>query len=208
MKLPNHPYVSLNDALDWVHEISSKSNPIDRTCLEQALTLILDKAVEGKIRLVGKHAQSYPAEPSEIQLHAIPKLALLEYRQWDRDNIALRHGEGLLGFPDQNGEWSPDQITGREDFYCDVRLNRADLLDEFPAAKAIVAGTVGAERKCETWLDAAFANDGSPHRSKAHFKQQAQREIPGLTGRGFDRAWAKSAPSAGRSAAGRKKLAR
>lgn len=63
--------------------------------------------------------------------------------------------------------------------------------------------TISAEKQCSDWLRRKFEQE-DPRRRKALCKL-ALEEIPGLSGRGFDRSWTKIAERFGRSDPGRPK---
>ena len=91
----------------------------------------------------------------------------------------------------------------------EVMVRRDQLLKHFsppqsaPQERAV--STAKAERDCEAWLHAQLGDKNNDNRAKGYFKEEALKHFSGrLSGRGFNRAWARVAPACARTRPGRK----
>ena len=214
--LTKRSFATLTQALSWI-AFGDWSNSDDhwqcysdsKQRLEKAVEQFCDAACAGTFDVWGKWVPDYKANPNAFDTNLIPIERLLDFRQYDQRHCGLRVGAGLFGFADEVGKgftYAP-QPSVREQFYREVKVKEGDLIRVFPHAQTKVVSIVGAETRCQGWLREEFGRDQDHRCSKKTFREHALQEIPGLSTRGFDRAWSAVAPSALRSSAGRKKSA-
>lgn len=211
---PNRSFVTLAQALSWI-AFGDWSNSDDhwqnytdgKQRLEEAVDQFCDAACTGTFDVWGKWVPDYQANPNAFDTNLIPIERLLDFRQYDQTHCGLRVGAGLFGFAVESAEdfTYPHQPIVRNEFYREVKVKEGDLISVFPHAQTKAVSIVGAENKCQGWLREEFGRDQDHRCSKKTFRERALQEIPGLSARGFDRAWSAVAPSALRSLAGRKK---
>ena len=213
---PNRSFVTLAQALSWI-AFGDWSNSDEhwqrysdaKRSLEKAVEQFCDAACAGTFDVWGKLVPDYQVNPNTCDTNLIPIERLIDFRQYDQMHCGLRVGAGLFGFAVESakGFTYAHQPIVRNEFYRDIKVREGDLIKVFPHAQTKVVSIVGAEKRCQGWLREEFARDPDRRSSKKTFRERALQEIPGLSARGFDRAWSAVAPSALRSLAGRKKSA-
>ena len=212
----NRSFVTLTQALSWIAFGDWSDSDDHWQCysdskqrLEKAVEQFCDAACDGTFDVWGKCVPDYKANPDAFDTKLIPIERLHDFRQYDQTHCGLRVGDGLFGFADEVGKvytYAP-QPSAREQFYREVKVKEGDIIRVFPYAQNNVVNTVGAEKRCQGWLREEFERDQEHRCSKKNFRERALQNIPGLSTRGFDRAWSSVATSALRSLAGRKKSA-
>lgn len=148
VKLPNHEFVTLSEALTWV----AFARPLDRITLnkelassafgvgleaakdrmECALAGIMDAAAAGKVNLTGKSLPSHRSDPDGIKTISIPAIECQNFRQFDLTVDGLRFGDGLAWLPDQNNSWEYN-TPKRPEFFTQVAVRRSSLMHTFSA---------------------------------------------------------------------------
>ena len=221
---PDDPFVTLSHALSWIafrHSIGgpqlstelgigSHRSPLEVSedakkddALKRAVKRLTGLGSIGKIEIRGQYFRDVLDDENDIFTERISQVRLADYQWFDTLDDSLHRGLGLA--------WNHNRQQPR--YPSDARhirfvtVNRADLLREFPVKKSGPIYSTGAsEAKCADWLRSAFADDPQTRKAKPSFKTEALDKFhPTLSGRGFDRAWAAVAESAGRHTAGAKR---
>lgn len=221
---PDDPFLTLSHALSWIafrHSIggpqlsteigiASHRSPSEIAedarrdeALVRAVKLLTDLGSVGKIEIRGKLFRDVLDDEDEIFTARISQVQLADYQWFDTLDDSLHRGLGLAW--DHNRRQPRYPRDARH--YRFVTVNRAELLREFPPAPKIMKrSTHLSEAQCSEWLLSAFANDIENRKAKPCFKREAIVKFhPTLSGRGFDRAWAAVAESAGRHTSGAKR---
>lgn len=155
-------YVRLSAALSWIAfgEWTDSVTPWNdyaqaKQQLEDALLRFLDKASGGVISVRGRFAEVLEADPIGLDTSDVPAAQFHDFRQFDLTCSGLRRGEGLLGFPEEDGDsfryvYQPLSQPG---FYRDVLVSRIDVEREFPASFVGPKAThIEMVQWCERWL--------------------------------------------------------
>jgi hypothetical protein len=144
---PERQFVTLSEALTWIafgvsmdgdqlHEVLSQERfgeHDSQKAIKNAVRLLTEIGSGGKIVLWGKHQSRQHDDEEKLLTRVIEPVLLADYRQFSYLDDELRHGEGFPFGRDADGTVF-DQIlgAGRKDSFVQVRVNRAQLLHEFP----------------------------------------------------------------------------
>lgn len=168
--------------------------------MAQAVSNLTDLGSGGKIQFWGRFFRNLIEDGDRIRIDAISPVNLFNYRQFDVLDNALYRGDGLAWSLDRR-----DYPPTTDDHYRNVLIKRTDLMENFPpTSEPRLKLRSGAESKCTKWLLEQFDLDPEKDGTKPCFKAAALKEIPGLSKRAFDRAWAPLAQATGRDRAGAK----
>lgn len=209
-------FVTLSQALNWIafgnwsnSDCLWASHDDGKYRLELALQKFCDAACAGQIEIRAKLVPDHVAKPENYDTSVIAPEKFHDFCRYDPMHCGLRVGKGLFGFPDESEEGLTYvyQPTAREEFYRDVLVCKDKITSVLKPSASRVKTTSKADKDCTDWLEQEFALDPDHRLPKTVFRSKALANIEGLSGRGFDRAWSSVAPSAGRSASGRKKSA-
>lgn len=217
MTAPEGHFVTLTQALNWIaftdwsgsNDEWANNYTDARERLENAVKVFCDAACTGNIEIRAKLVPDYVAKPENYDTSVIAPEKFHDFCQYDPMHCGLRVGKGLFGFADESEEGLTYvyQPTAREEFYRDVLVYKDKITLVLKPSASTVKTTSKADKDCTDWLEQKFALDPNHHLTKTQLRNDALATIEGLSGRGFDRAWSRVAPSAGRTAPGRKKSA-
>lgn len=160
MSLPK--YVPLTAALKWIAfgDWTDGNTPWSNYAqakqqFEEALVRFLDRASEGAISVRGRLAPRLDADPMSLETSDVPAARFHDCRQYDLTCAGLRRGEGLLGFPEEDGisYVYVHRPIDRHEFYRDVLVSCEDVVREFPAS-AVGPKTTHQDvvEWCKDWL--------------------------------------------------------
>jgi hypothetical protein len=220
---PDNAFVTLSHAVSWIafqHSvdgphlsdalgIGEHRDPLDAdedakndNAIEDAIMRLTDRGSVGAIEIRGRHFRDVLHNEYEIFTIRIDPVRLADFRWFDSLDDSLHRGLGLAWDRSRRQLCYP----GDDRHFRFVTVNRAELLQEFPPKANFVAQSTGAaEKECRTWLLAEFSKDEGNRKSKRSFRAAALHKFgKNLSARGFDRAWARVAESAGRNRAGAK----
>jgi len=102
-----------------------------------------------------------------------------------------------LSTPDWNAGTAQWRLSREWAHATAIKLSRADLDLHFPAptrAEEKTAASAAAEKRCREWLT-TLTRMKTGTETKADLLASALHEFPGLSARGFERAWESSAPA-------------
>ncbi|QQN74167.1 hypothetical protein [Croceicoccus sp. YJ47] len=221
---PERPFIELTEALTWIafavslsrDEFSfmepSEFGPFAeggwRDGLRTAMAAFANEASAGNIRVRGRYVAKMSDDDATkwADTKYLTDLQLRDFACFEPAFGGLQRGEGLM----EDHDIFERAFHGKDDGWREVEVSRAEFVNLFglgwgktahvPRAQSIV----GAESKCKDWLRTEFTNELSNQRKKEDFRSDAQAKFPGLSHRGFLRAWGAVAPAAGRSKPGRK----
>lgn len=155
-------YVRLSAALSWIAfgDWTDAVTPWNdyaqaKQQLEDALVRFLDKASEGVISVRGRFAEGLEGDPIDFDTSDVPAAQFHDFRQFDLTCSGLRRGQGLLGFPGEDGGsfGYVHRPISRRGFYRDVLVSRVDVEREFPASSV---GPKATHKEmvqwCKRWL--------------------------------------------------------
>lgn len=219
---PDEPFVTLSHAVSWIAFQHSMDGPrlsvalaigklrpasdavrdaLRDEAIADAVKRLTDLGSAGSIEIRGRHFRDVLDDENEIFTEQIPPVRLADFRWFDTLDDSLHRGAGLSWDRSRRELcYPPDDRHFRF-----VKVNRAELLREFPPKPIRAQSTGAAEGRCEAWLVMKFSEDAEKRRPKASFRAEAMTEFFGkLTERGFNRAWARVAERAGRNKAGAK----
>lgn len=118
----------------------------------------------------------------------------------------------IWGYVFVDGEKLTAALDGRPTQASSNRDTHNMTLDQPPPATPLIDGhpvtgksTVGAETKCQAWLKEISSGNTPKPKSKPKLCEDAMEKFPGLSGKGFDRAWHVSVPDTWKSAGAPKK---
>jgi hypothetical protein len=183
---PEGPFVTLLEALTWIGfrsamDRDSLARAIDeqtsgslgvQLSLADAMAKLATLASGGQIALVGKYIESHATNEDNADTEVIEPLRFVDFAQFDIVYDGLRYGTGLAWTED--GSVTTRSRQKRRDAYHCVKVNRADLMKQFPDTlereiPATGRSIISAERKCREWLRKAFAADVGRKRPKSSF---------------------------------------
>lgn len=104
----------------------------------------------------------------------------------DRPSRIEQHQWSLAG-ANISCNWVQSEVTLARQFYVGVRVYRAEDFARLSAGQPDYSSNK-ARAACEDWLR-DLASNGDKEMSKGKYKKVAREKFPGLSGRGFDRAW-------------------
>jgi hypothetical protein len=160
---PTTSFVTLSEALTWVafgvsmdrdqlHEVLNLDRfggHIPQEALKNAAARLTLAGSGGSVGMRGKYRAKRDDDEKSLLTTTIEPIKLEDYRKFSHLDDELRHGEGLLFWRAGDGT-ALDYIfgSGRKDSYLHVKVNRADLLREFPPR-----GQSGREPEAIRWTD-------------------------------------------------------
>ncbi|GGD61694.1 hypothetical protein [Croceicoccus mobilis] len=170
-----------------------------RARLRQAAQTLCYAGYRGDLKIWGKPiTQSTDAAPNIGALKLLDQADCLQNRLFIHYRDALFSGSG--SGDDFADTFEAEAGPGGFDYVC-VDRNQLDRL-----LSASNHSTGKAERDCEVWLHRQFEADPTARKGKKAIAVDARKHFgQRLSGRGFDRAWARVAPLYGRTKAGRRK---
>jgi hypothetical protein len=156
-KLPSTKYVALSEALSWLaFSDAQKREALNKELagcqafgikcsdakqrLENAVSLIISAALNGKVKLYGQYLSDLGAGADAEVTEEIPSIKFSDFKQFDITVDGLRFGSGLAWLPDEKTGWivkSPKRVDG----YIDVTVQCSDLRRVFSAGGFSIFGT-------------------------------------------------------------------
>lgn len=148
-------FVTISEAVSWVAfgismdrgrlSLALEGKGIDATearrIVRAAMAKLADRGTGGCIAMRGKYVAANLTDDRSLQTEPIDPVRLADFARFDVLSDGLSFGEGLARIEDQSS--LDNVIDGRDDAYRNVSVNRADLLNAFPArfdnTKALLA---------------------------------------------------------------------
>jgi hypothetical protein len=138
-------FVTISEAVSWVAfgismdqgrlSLALEGKGIDptesRRNVSLAMAKLADRGTGGSIAMRGKYVATYLTDDRPLQTEPIDPVRLADFARFDVLHDGLAFGDGLAWIDDQA---SLDSVfDGRDDAYRNVTVNRAELLNAFPA---------------------------------------------------------------------------
>ena len=138
-------FITISEAVSWVAfgismdqsrlSLVLEGKGIDptesRRNVNLAMAKLADRGTGGSIAMRGKYVATYLTDDQSLQTEPIDPVRLADFARFDVLHDGLAFGDGLAGIDDQSS--FARVLDGRDDAYRNVTVNRAELLNEFPA---------------------------------------------------------------------------
>jgi hypothetical protein len=174
------PLWTLCDTARWIAERTPEAVnglSIDEERLFEIVSELQGALAAGELRVWART----PNDPVPRELPS---------QTWAVYQLALEDRNGLRWIVPILASASPDDARALQD----IRLSRDDVLRRWPGGQGSApphrGGTIGAEHGCRLWLISLMKADPNTPRPKQGLRKEAKARFPGISNRGFDRAWA------------------